>query len=122
VIPEMVNQVCFYVIGQDMTVTMASEAGQLQLNVMEPVMAFAMFTSLEYLGNAVETLAEKCIFGITANKEFCENTVMNSIGIITQLSPILGYESCSDIAKEALLTGKSLHTIAVEERKLISQE
>src|SRR5699024_9044095 len=57
VIPEMVNQVCFYVIGQDMTVTMASEAGQLQLNVMEPVMAFAMFTSLEYLGNAVETLA-----------------------------------------------------------------
>lgn len=122
VIPEVVNQTCFYVIGQDMTVTMASEAGQLQLNVMEPVIGFALFTSLEYLGNSVDTLIEKCVVGITANKEHCAKLVMNSIGIVTQLNPVLGYETCSNIAGEALLTGKSIHEIVVVERKLISQE
>lgn len=122
VIPEVVNQTCFYVIGQDMTVTMASEAGQLQLNVMEPVIGFALFTSLEYLGNSVNTLIEKCVVGITANKEHCAKLVMNSIGIVTQLNPVLGYETCSSIAGEALRTGKSIHEIVVVERKLISQE
>lgn len=121
VIPEVVNQTCYYVIGQDLTVTMAAEAGQLQLNVMEPVIAFAMFTSLDYLGNAIETLIAKCIDGITANTDHCFNLVMNSIGIITQLNPILGYEECSNIAGEALKTGKSIHDIVVDERKLISQ-
>lgn len=122
VIPEVVNQVCFYVIGQDVTVTMAAEAGQLQLNVMEPVMAFGMFTAIEYMGNAILTLAEKCVNGITANKEYAERTVMHSIGIVTQLSPILGYEICTKVAKEALTSGKSLHDIVVQEQKLISQE
>jgi aspartate ammonia-lyase len=122
VIPEVVNQTCYYVIGQDLTVTMAAEAGQLQLNVMEPVIAFAMFTSLAYLQNAVNTLTEKCIVGITANKEHSAALVMNSIGIVTQLNPILGYEESASIAGEALTTGKSLHTIVVVERKLISQE
>lgn len=122
VIPEMVNQTCFYVIGQDLTVTMAAEAGQLQLNVMEPVIAFAMFTSLEYLSNAIVSLTDKCITGITANKQHAANMVMNSIGIITQLNPILGYEVSSSIAGEALQTGKSLYDIVVLERKLIDHD
>lgn len=122
VIPEVVNQTCYYVIGQDLTVTMAAEAGQLQLNVMEPVIAFAMFTSLAYLQNAVNTLTEKCIIGITANKDHSAALVMNSIGIVTQLNPILGYEESASIAGEALTSGKSLHTIVVVERKLIPQE
>lgn len=122
VIPEVVNQTCYYVIGQDLTVTLAAEAGQLQLNVMEPVIGFAMFTSLDYLGNSLNTLIEKCIVGITANKEHCASLVMNSIGIVTQLNPILGYEVCSSVAGEALLSGKSVHEIVVEERKLITQE
>ena len=122
VIPEVVNQTCFYVIGQDLTVTMAAEAGQLQLNVMEPVIAFAMFTSFEYLGNAITTLIEKCINGITANEKVCYDMVMNSIGIVTQLNPILGYEESASIAGEALKTGKSVHDIVVVERKLITQE
>lgn len=122
VIPEVVNQTCFYVIGQDLTVTMAAEAGQLQLNVMEPVIAFAMFTSLDYLTKAIQTLIEKCINGITANEQHCYNMVMNSIGIVTQLNPILGYEESASIAGEALKTGKSVHQIAVIERKLITQD
>lgn len=122
VIPEVVNQTCFYVIGQDLTVTMASEAGQLQLNVMEPVIAFAMFTSLDYLGKAIQTLVDKCVVGITANVEHCANLVMNSIGIVTQLNPILGYEISASIAGEALKTGKNIHEIVVLERKLITQD
>lgn len=122
VIPEVVNQTCFYVIGQDLTVTMAAEAGQLQLNVMEPVISFAMFTSFEYLGNAINTLIERCIKGITANEERTKEMVMNSIGIVTMLNPILGYEACSSVAVEALKTGKSVHQIVVQERKLITQE
>jgi aspartate ammonia-lyase len=122
VIPEVVNQTCFYVIGQDLTVTMAAEAGQLQLNVMEPVIAFAMFTSLDYLSKAIQTLIDKCVVGITANKDHCYDMVMNSIGIVTQLNPILGYEESASIAGEALKTGKSVHQISVVERKLITQE
>ena len=122
VIPEAVNQTCYYVIGQDLTITMAAEAGQLQLNVMEPVIGFALFTSLEYLTKALYMLEEKCILGITANKEVCKNHVMNSIGIVTMLNPIIGYEASANIAKEALKTGKSVHQIAVEEQKIVTQE
>ncbi|MEO6302359.1 MAG: aspartate ammonia-lyase [Bacteroidia bacterium] len=122
VIPEVVNQTAFYVIGADVTITMAAEAGQLQLNVMEPVIGFSLFTSLEYMSNAVNTLRTKCIDGITANEEICKNFVMNSIGIVTALNPILGYEVSASIAKEAEKSGKSVHTIVVEERKLITQE
>lgn len=122
VIPEVVNQTCYYVIGQDLTVTMAAEAGQLQLNVMEPIIAFSMFTSLQYLGNAIETLIDKCVVGITANAERTREMVMNSIGIVTQLNPILGYEITASIAGEALQSGKSVYEIVVKERKLISDE
>jgi aspartate ammonia-lyase len=121
VIPEVVNQTAYYVIGADVTITMAAEAGQLQLNVMEPVIAFSLFTSLSYMENACYTLQSKCVDGITANVEHCRNMVMNSIGIVTSLNPILGYEECSSIAKEALKTGKSIHQIVVVERKLIPQ-
>ncbi len=122
VMPEVVNQTAYYVIGADVTITMAAEAGQLQLNVMEPVIAFSLFTSFTYMGNAIEGLVHKCITGITANEEACRNMVMNSIGIITALNPLLGYEACSDIAKEALATGKSVHDIAVLEKQLVTQE
>lgn len=121
VIPEVVNQTCFYVIGADLTITMAAEAGQLQLNVMEPVIGMALFTSLQYLTKACGTLKDKCIVGITANVEHSKNLVMQSIGIVTQLNPILGYEESASIAKEALKTGKSIHEIVVMERKLITQ-
>lgn len=122
VIPEVVNQTCFYVIGADLTVTMAAEAGQLQLNVMEPVIGFALFTSLEYLTKAINTLREKCVMGITVNEEHMRKMVMQSIGIVTQLNPILGYEESASIAKEALNTHKSIHDIVVLERKLITQQ
>jgi aspartate ammonia-lyase len=122
VIPEMVSQTAYYVIGADVTVTMAAEAGQLQLNVMEPVIAFSIFTSIQWMSRAVETLRLKCIDGITANPEVTKEMVMNSIGIVTLLNPIIGYEESASIAKEALETGKSIHEIAILERKVVSQE
>lgn len=122
VVPEVVNQTAFYVIGADLTVTMAAEAGQLQLNVMEPVISFALFTSISYMTNACRTLREKCVMGITANAQHAASMVYNSIGIVTQLNPVIGYEASASIAKEALATGKSVHDIAVTERHLLSQE
>lgn len=122
VIPESVNQTAFYVVGADLTISMAAEAGQLQLNVMEPVISFSLFTSLDYMSNAVKGLATKCVDGITANAEVCNNFVMNSIGIVTALNPLLGYETSASIAKEALASGKSVHDIVVKEKALISQK
>ena len=122
VIPEVVNQTAFYVIGADVTITMAAEAGQLQLNVMEPVITFSLFTSMNYMINAIRTLRLKCVDGITANEEVCREEVMRSIGIVTALNPILGYEKASSVAKEALATGKAIHAIVVEERQLITQQ
>jgi len=122
VIPEVVNQVAFYVIGADMTVTMAAEAGQLQLNVMEPVISYSLFNSILFLSRACDTLRIKAIDGITANEQHLTDMVMNSVGIVTLLNPILGYEVSSSIAKEALDNNKSIYHIAVEDRKLISQE
>ncbi|GAB2944307.1 aspartate ammonia-lyase [Hymenobacter coalescens] len=121
VVPEVVNQTAFYVIGADLTVTMAAEAGQLQLNVMEPVISFALFTSISYMTNACHTLREKCVVGITANAKHAEELVRNSVGIVTQLNPVLGYETAAEIAKEALRTGKSVYQISVVERQLLSQ-
>ena len=122
VIPEVVNQTAYYVIGADTTVTMAAEAGQLQLNVMEPVIAYSLFSSIVFMARACDTLRLKCVDGITANAEHTKEMVMNSVGIVTLLSPILGYEQCSAIAKEALKDGKSVYDIVVKERALISQE
>ena len=122
VIPEVVNQTCFLVIGLDTTVTLAASAGQLQLNVMEPVIGFSLFTSINTLQNALTSLTNNCIKGIRANPERTKAMVMNSIGIVTQLSPILGYKQCAEIAREAFEQDKSLHDIVVMERKLITQE
>lgn len=122
VIPEVVNQTAFYVIGADVTVTMAAEAGQLQLNVMEPVIAFSLFSSISWMQRACETLRTKCVDGITANEQYTKDLVMNSVGIVTLLNPIIGYEKSASIAKEALKAGKSIHEIAVIERKVVSQE
>src|SRR5690606_23223631 len=91
VIPEVMNQVCYRVIGNDLTVTMAAEAGQLQLNVMEPVLTYAIMESMVLLSNGMDTLREKCIDGITANEEHCREMVLNSIGIVTALNPYIGY-------------------------------
>lgn len=122
VIPEVVNQTAFYVIGADLMVTMAAEAGQLQLNVMEPTIAFALFTAITYMNNACRALKDKCVVGITANADRTRDMVMHSIGIVTQLNPIIGYEKCSAIAREALETGKSVHDLAVKEKKWVTQE
>ncbi len=114
VIPEVVNQVAFQVIGNDLTITLAAEAGQLQLNVMEPVLTFNLFESLDMMTAAVETLTERCIRGITANEQRCREMVENSIGIVTAVVPILGYERVSAVAKEALETGKPIRQILLD--------
>ncbi len=121
VIPEVVNQVCFKVIGNDLTVTFAAEAGQLQLNVMEPVLSHSIMESMIFMGNAMDTLREKCIVGITANKEACLNMVRNSIGIVTALNPYIGYKNSTEIAKEALETGRSVYHLVLE-RGILSEE
>ena len=122
VIPEVVNQSCFLVIGLDTTVMLAASGAQLQLNVMEPVIGYAVFTQLRTLQNAVDALTEKCVKGIKANAKHTEKLVMNALGIVTQLTPILGYKVCAEIAKEGFEKNKSLHDIVVVERKLITQE
>lgn len=122
VIPEVVNQVGFLVIGLDLTVTLAASAGQLQLNVMEPVITFALFTSLATMERAVDTLRVHCVDGITANAERTREMVLNSLGIVTLLKPLLGYKRCAEIAREGYETGKSLHEIVVTDRKLLTQQ
>jgi aspartate ammonia-lyase len=114
IIPEVVNQVAFEVIGNDLTVTMAAEAGQLELNAMEPIIAYNLFTSLDMLGRACRTLVQRCITGITVNRQHCRELVENSIGLVTALNPILGYEKATEIAEEALRTGKSVVDVVLE--------
>ncbi len=121
VIPEVVNQIAFKVIGNDITVTMAAEAGQLELNVMEPVIVQSLFESMEMLKNGMKVLRIRTINGISANKERLENMVRNSIGIVTALNPVIGYENSSSIAKEALETGKSVYDLTLE-RGLMTEE
>ncbi len=121
VIPEVVNQVGFLVIGLDLTVTLAASAGQLQLNVMEPVISFALFTSISTMENAVDSLRVNCVAGITANADRTRDMVLNSLGIVTVLKPLLGYKPCAEIAREGYETGKSLHQIVVQERRLLTQ-
>ena len=114
VIPEVVNQVCFKVFGNDFTILMAAEAGQLQLNVMEPAIGQALFESIEILGNAADTLREKCVVGITANADVCRSYVDNSIGIVTYLNPFIGHHNGDLIGKEAAITGKSVRELVLE--------
>jgi aspartate ammonia-lyase len=120
VIPEVVNQVCFDVIGGDVTVTLAAEAGQLQLNVFEPVIGYRLLRSIETMRNACDVLRTKCVEGITANPGRMRQFVEHSIGIVTALVPVIGYETATAIAKEALESGRGVYEIVLE-RKLLSR-
>ena len=122
VIPEVVNQVAFQVIGNDLTITLAAEAGQLQLNVMEPIISFAIFESLDMLTAAVKTLSERCIRGITANADRCREMVEGSIGLVTAIVPVVGYELASEVAKEALSGNRSVREILLERGVLSAEE
>ncbi|MEO1258642.1 MAG: aspartate ammonia-lyase [Bacteroidota bacterium] len=121
VIPEVVNQVCYKIIGNDVTVSFAAEAGQLQLNVMEPVIAQCLFESMELLSNACVTLADKCIAGITANPEHTRQMVLNSVGLITFLNPYIGHHMGDVIGEEAIATGKTIRELVLE-KGLLSGE
>lgn len=121
VIPEVVNQIAFKVIGNDITVTMAAEAGQLELNVMEPVIVQSIFESIEMLKNGMSTLRSRCIEGITANPENCRKMVESSIGLVTALNPVLGYETCTKLAKEALERNIGVYDLVIE-KKLLTNE
>jgi aspartate ammonia-lyase len=117
-IPEAVNQVCFDVIGGDVTVTMAAEGGQLQLNVFEPIIAFRLLRNISALGNATRILRERCVEGITANPAVMRDYVERSIGIVTALLPELGYETCTEVAKEALETNRGVVELLLEKKLL----
>ncbi len=121
VIPEVMNQVCFRVIGNDTAVMMASEAGQLELNVFEPVMIYSILESIAILKNGMATLRQRCIDGIEANVERCKELAYRSIGLVTALNPVLGYETSSDIAKTALQTNRSVYDLVLE-RGLLSKD
>lgn len=122
VIPEVMTQVAFNIIGNDITITMAAEAGQLELNAFEPVIFYNLFQSIETLANGVNTFVENCILGITANKERCQELVDNSVGIITALCPHVGYKKATEIAKMAIKTGKSVRTLIFEAGLLNEKE
>jgi len=121
VIPEVVNQVAFQIIGADVTISFAAEAGQLELNVMEPVIAYNLFQSIEMLRRACRVLAEKCVDGITANREHCRKLVEQSIGVVTALNPFIGYQNSTIIAKEALQSGKAIYDLVLE-KGLLTKE
>ena len=122
VIPEVVNQVAFYVIGNDMTITMAAEGGQLELNAFEPIIFYCLFQSIDTLAYAVQTFVDNCITGITANEERCRYLVESSVGVITAISPHVGYQKAADIAKKALRTGESIRSLILKEGLLTEQE
>ncbi len=121
VIPEVVNQIAFLVIGNDVTVSFAAEGGQLQLNAFEPIIAHSLFDNLVYLRQGCVTLAERCVKGITANREHLDKLLQSSIGIVTALNPLIGYENATSVAMEAHATGRSVAEIVLE-RGLLTKE
>ena len=121
VIPEVMSQVCYKVMGNDLCVTMAGDASQMELNAMEPVMAQCCFESIDLMIQGFDTLRTLCIEGITANEDTCRNYVRNSIGIVTALNPIIGYKNSTKIAKEALETGRSVYDLVIE-HGILTQE
>ena len=122
VIPEVTNQASFLAIGLDTTVMLAASAGQLELNVMEPVITFALYLQMKVLSNACTALREKCVEGIVINADHCKDLVMGSLGIVTLLKPHFGYKPCANVAREGFLTGKSLHQLVVQEKGMMTQE
>src|ERR1700682_6232642 len=121
VIPEVVNQIGFEVIGNDVTVSFAAEAGQLQLNAFEPIIAHSLFKSVNHLRAGCLTLATRCVSGITANREHLRRGVENSIGIVTALNPYIGYANATEIAQQALITGQSVYDLVLA-KKLLTRE
>jgi aspartate ammonia-lyase len=121
VIPEVVNQICYKVIGNDLTITLAAENAQLQLNVMEPVIAQSLFESIALLENGIKTFIMLCINGIEANRKRAIDLVHNSVGIVTALNPVIGYKMSTEIAKQALHEHKSVKEVVLE-RGLLSEE
>ncbi|WML37398.1 aspartate ammonia-lyase [Clostridium sp. OS1-26] len=122
VIPEVMSQVAFNIIGNDITITMAAEAGQLELNAFEPVIFYNLFESIETLGNGVETFVDNCICGITANRERCKSLVENSVGIITAICPHVGYKKAAGVAKTAIKTGESVRELILKQGLLKEAE
>lgn len=122
VIPEVINQIAFNIIGNDLTITLAVEAGQLELNAFEPIIFFNLFHSLDTLANGIDTFITNCIVGITANKERCKDMVDNSLTLVTAISPYIGYKDAAIIAKEALSTGKSVKDLILEKGILTKEE
>ena len=122
VIPEVMNQIAYKVIGNELCVTMSGEAAQMELNAMEPVMAQCDFESAELLMNGFDTLRTLCVDGITANRERCADYVKNSIGVVTALNPIIGYKNSTKIAKEALATGRGVYDLVLEHGILSKEE
>jgi len=122
VIPEVVNQIAFEVIGNDITVSFAAEAGQLQLNAFEPIIAHSLFKSVSHLRTGCLTLAERCVKGITANEEHLRATVENSIGIVTALNPYIGYANATAVAREAHASGGSVYEIVLRKGLLSKQQ
>jgi len=121
VIPEVINQIAYEVIGNDVTVSFAAEAGQLQLNAFEPVIAHSLFASLHHLRNGCLTLSERCVDGITANRQRLHDMVTNSIGLVTALNPYIGYINATEVAQEALATGGSVADLVLA-RGLLTKE
>lgn len=122
VIPEVVNQVSFNVIGNDLTITLAAEAGQLELNAFEPIIFYNLFQSIDTLGFATETFVDNCITGITANEERCRELAENSVGTVTVLAPVIGYQKAADIAKKALQQNRSVREVLLEEHVMEPEE
>ena len=122
VIPEVVNQVAFNIIGNDVTITMAAEGGQLELNAFEPIVFYCLFQSIDTLAYAVQTFIDNCVTGITANEERCRQLVENSIGVITAICPHVGYEKAAEIAKKAMKTGESIRNLILREGLLSEKE
>lgn len=122
VIAEVVNQVAFHIIGNDLTITMAAEGGQLELNAFEPIVFYCLFQSIDTLTYAVNTFIDNCVSGITANEERCRELVENSVGIITALCPHVGYEKAAELAKGAILTGKSIRSLVLKEKLMTENE
>ena len=122
VIPEVVNQVAFNAIGNDMTITMAAEAGQLELNAFEPIIFYCLFQSIDTIAYAVNTFVDNCVIGITANEPRCRYFVENSVGIITAICPYVGYQKAAEIAKEAIKTGESVRKLIIETGLLTKEQ
>ncbi len=122
VIPEVVNQVCFQVIGNDMTITMAAEAGQLELNAFEPIIGFNILQSMELLMNAFDVLSKRCVVGIKANVERCNEFMERSVGLVTALVPIIGYETAASLAKEALVSDRTIRELIIDKGLLSKVE